>query len=276
MKQSTFLSLLFVMLVGGGALIYWQYMQHKAVRVQQSVMEQQPAPTTQEPQEPTIQYPVPKTPPSHAPENKPPVVEEPLPSLEDSDPAFKKEFGRLFDQELFGKLFIFQQFVNRFVITVDNLTAAKLPKKYQVIKSPHGHFLASGNSEEHQFIDPANYRRYDLYVQFMEAIDTKTIAAVYVRYYPLFQQAYEKLGYPNQYFNDRLIEVIDNLLAAPEVTTPVELVRPSVYYKYADPNLEALSAGQKILIRMGPDNALKVKAKLRELRQILATLSSNL
>ncbi|MEJ2700374.1 MAG: DUF3014 domain-containing protein, partial [Desulfuromonadales bacterium] len=62
---------------------------------------------------------------------------------------------------------------------------------------------------------------------------------------------------------------IDHLLAAPEVQGPIRVVRPSVRYKFADPDLEALSAGQKILIRMGPDNAAKVKAKLREIRQEL-------
>ncbi|HET7131776.1 MAG TPA: DUF3014 domain-containing protein, partial [Gammaproteobacteria bacterium] len=62
------------------------------------------------------------------------------------------------------------------------------------------------------------------------------------------------------------LEVVDHLLATPDVTEPVRLVQPSVYYKYADPKLEALSAGQKLLIRMGPDNAAAVKAKLREIQ----------
>jgi hypothetical protein len=43
-----------------------------------------------------------------------------------------------------------------------------------------------------------------------------------------------------------------------------------VFYKFADPELESLSAGQKIMIRMGPQNAEKVKAKLRALRRELA------
>ncbi len=37
-------------------------------------------------------------------------------------------------------------------------------------------------------------------------------------------------------------------------------------FTYADPALEALPAGQKLLIRMGPDNASAIKAKLTELR----------
>jgi hypothetical protein len=42
-------------------------------------------------------------------------------------------------------------------------------------------------------------------------------------------------------------------------------------YQYADPKLEALSAGQKTLLRMGSDNVATVKAKLHELRTLLAT-----
>ena len=61
-------------------------------------------------------------------------------------------------------------------------------------------------------------------------------------------------------------QVIDNLLATPQPQQPVDLVRPNVMYMYADPGLESRSAGQKLLMRMGPDNAAAIKAKLTELR----------
>jgi hypothetical protein len=37
-------------------------------------------------------------------------------------------------------------------------------------------------------------------------------------------------------------------------------------YVFTDQSLESRPAGQKLLIRMGPDNAAVVKAKLSELR----------
>ena len=40
-------------------------------------------------------------------------------------------------------------------------------------------------------------------------------------------------------------------------------------YTYADPALEARPAGQKLLIRMGPENAAAIKAKLTELRAVI-------
>jgi hypothetical protein len=92
------------------------------------------------------------------------------------------------------------------------------------------------------------------------------LANTYFHFYPLFQSAYQNLGYPNGYFNDRLVQVIDSLLATPQPSGPIELTRPNVLYTFADPNLEALPAGQKLLLRMGPDNAAVVKGKLKELR----------
>jgi len=95
------------------------------------------------------------------------------------------------------------------------------------------------------------------------------MVAVYRRFYPLFQQAYVELGYPKGYFNDRLVEVVDHLLAAPEIDGSIALVQPRVLYQFADPELEARSAGHKILLRMGPENAAQVKAKLRAIRSEL-------
>ncbi len=65
------------------------------------------------------------------------------------------------------------------------------------------------------------------------------------------------------------MQVIHVVLATPQVTGPIDLVRPNVMYLFADPTLEARPAGQKLLIRMGPANAAAVKAKLTELRALI-------
>ena len=281
MKKTALWILIFA-LAAGGAYYIWQQNRQDA---EPAVVEKQSLPLPEEPLEPAIKYPVPQPPvqidtqvvvPSEAEEE-----EEPLPLLNDSDHAMEEEFTRLFSQALtdqpgLGKLFIFKKFIQRFVVTVDNMTATKLPRKYRLATPPPGSFSVNKNAPDQETIAPANYQRYTLYVNLVDAIDAKTLAAVYVRYYPLFQQAYEELGYPDQYFNDRLVEVVDHLLNTPDVREPVKLVRPSVYYKFADPELEALSAGQKILIRMGYDNESRIKAKLREIRRELTSLALDL
>ena len=40
-------------------------------------------------------------------------------------------------------------------------------------------------------------------------------------------------------------------------------------YQYADPELESLSAAQKQLLRMGPDNMRRIQTTLRALRREL-------
>ncbi|KPJ91108.1 MAG: hypothetical protein AMJ53_12355 [Gammaproteobacteria bacterium SG8_11] len=259
------------LLAGGGAYYIWQLNQQPA---EPEVIEPQPLSLPEEPPEPAIKYPVPEPPvqiDAQVSEPMEVVEEEPLPLLGDSDQAMQEEFLSLFGQP-FIKMFIFKAFIHRFVVTVDNMPATKLPRKFRLAKTPPESFAVNINAQDKIFIDPKNYRRYSAYIQFVEAIDAKTLAEKYIHYYPLFQQAYEELGYPDQYFNDRLIEVIDHLLTTPDIVVPIELVRPSVFYKFADPKLEALSAGQKILIRMGYDNAMLVKSKLRELRQELTSL----
>jgi hypothetical protein len=59
------------------------------------------------------------------------------------------------------------------------------------------------------------------------------------------------------------------MLAAPSPIGPIEVVQPKVLYRFIDPELQKLSAGQKILIRMGPENAAQLKAVLRRVRREL-------
>ena len=151
------------------------------------------------------------------------------------------------------------------VVTIDNLPRKKVAERLKPVKPIAGKFAVSG-PDGAQTIAPENAARYNAAVKVVEKADTQTLTAAYFKIYPLLQKAYVDLGYPNGYFNNRLVEVIDHLLATPNPTGPVKVVQPNVMYEFADPSLEALSAGQKALIRMGPENAAKVKAKLRELR----------
>jgi hypothetical protein len=136
------------------------------------------------------------------------------------------------------------------------------------VRPPAGKFLAAGEDDSFS-IDPANPVRYRPYVELAASLDTGRMVSLYVRYYPLFQQAYESLGFPDAYFNDRLVEVIEHLLATPQPEVSPLLVKPEAVYLFADERLEALSAGQKLLIRIGPENARVIRGKLEELRAAL-------
>jgi hypothetical protein len=192
-----------------------------------------------------------------------------LPPLAESDEVLYRSLVALVGEQLFRGTFIPQDIVRHIVTTIDELPRNKVATRALPVKRPLGQTLTSGEGEA-LMLGPSNYARYRSYVKLTQAVDAKKLVAVYVHFYPLFQQAYQELGYP-RYFNDRLVEVIDDLLEAPDVQGTVKLVRPRVMYEFAAPELEGLSAGQKILIRMGPENAAVIKAKLNQIRRQLVT-----
>jgi hypothetical protein len=251
-------------------------------------------PATVEAQEPAIRYPIPERPPQiEQPTAEPaavepattepepqqeepseeaaePAPEKPLPTLDDSDDTVRQDLYTLATRSVLDSLLNLNRIIRRFVVTVDNLPRKYLARsKYRSNQSIRGRLMVEQDSQG-IYLSEKNFTRYDPFVDFIEGVDSNQLLALYVHYYPLIQTAYEDLGYPSAYFNDRLIDVIDHLLEAPDIGGRISLVRPRVLYKYVDPELEALSAGQKVLIRIGPRNAARVKSKLRVLRQALA------
>ena len=212
-------------------------------------------------------YPIaePETPASDIPDAPP------LPLLADSDSEFEIMIADLVGATAVERYITRTGVIGRLVATIDNLPRQDLAERIRPIGGIGSPPVIDETEELDEYVlNSESYGRYDELVQSFVAIDPVQLAATYRRYYPLFQEAYVDLGYPDGYFNDRLIEVIDHLLTTPTVTGPIELVRPHVMYEYADPEIEALSSGQKLLIRMGPDNAASTMMALRDLRTELA------
>lgn len=227
--------------------------------VLQPVAPQQASSTT--PPQPAKHYPLPE-------EKDPQAASKPLPSLEQSDPSVMEAIsGSLVHQSL-KDLIRLDGLVRNIVVTIDNLPRQTMAVR-QFPVAPAGSAFAVSGADENLSIAAENAKRYAPYAQIAEGMDAKSLVDAYVHLYPLFQRAYEELGYPNGYFNDRLITVIDHLLNTPEINGPIALVQSHVQYRFADPALEADSAGHKVMIRMGAENAAKVKAKLREIRREL-------
>lgn len=222
-------------------------------------------PVKEAPLKPVIQHPVTSAPEELAAAAPVIDLEQPLPELKQSDTPVAEILARLFAEEKLDRFFILEHFIERFVVMIDNLPRPQLPKTHRPLKQTPGKFMAQGERDQLS-IDPANYRRYTPLIRMLTALDPVQVVAIYKRLYPLFQEAYEGLGYPDAYFNDRLVEVIDHLLSTPAVADPVYLVQPKALYLFADPEMEALSAGRKILVRSGPENAIRIKAMLRAYR----------
>lgn len=190
----------------------------------------------------------------------------PLPPLADSDSVFRQAIGALIGEQALAEFVANTGIAARIVATVDNLPRSKVATSMRPVRGPAGAFIVDGAANG-LAIGAANAERYSAYLRLAEAVPMDRLAAAYLKLYPLLQQAYRELGYPQAHFNDRLVEVIDHLLATPAVDEPIPLVQPKVLYQFADPALEARSAGQKLLLRMGAGNAARVKKTLMEFRR---------
>ena len=235
---------------------YWYHSRQPAAEAPAVVHTAAPQPAA--PSEPQISNPIPGAAGAAA-----------LPALNDSDQVAQDSLTGVLGRAAVAQFLVPQNIVRHIVVTVDNLPRRKVAVELRPLK-PTPPPIATSTQGELITLSETNFERYAPLVRVVQGTDVKALAVVYERLYPLFQQAYEDLGYPGKYFNDRLVEVIDHLLAAPEVAAPIQLTQPKVMFEYADADLESRSAGQKLLIRMGPANARIIKAKLREFRAEVA------
>jgi hypothetical protein len=205
---------------------------------------------------------------------------QPLPPLADSDSFVTAALNDLLGRRTVLKMLQVDGFVQRVVATVDNLPRKHASPRLWPVHPTAGRFTtlpADGALR----VDPDNARRYLPLVQMVEAVDPARAAALYRRLYPLFQQAYRDLGYPQGYFNDRLVQVIDHLRATPQIEGPIAVTQtevkgpyaatsPWLNVEFADPALQSLSAGQRALLRSGVVNQRRLLAWLTAFRAQIA------
>lgn len=235
-----------------------------------------PLPATVAPSPPAIEHPV-----------EPPTAEAaggatPVPALANADPYVSAALTDLLTRQNVLGFLQLDGFVRRAVATVDNLPRQQAPAVvWPVNPTPQRFTTLRGEGGAVEIIHPDNQQRYAPLVRMIESVDTAKAVALYRRLYPLFQQAYEELGFPGRYFNDRLVQVLDHLIATPVHTEPLAVTlvevkgevpstRPWVRYEFADPALESMSAGRKMLLRTGPEHQQRLQAKLRDIRQRIA------
>ncbi len=269
-KEIWFAGLLFVVVMVGGAYL-WISKPAPAL----------PPPAPAAPAAGVVTPPEPASPASTAaaePATLHPIEPSPAPTAMGASDIPQALVG-LIGQKAVTSFFQTDDFARRFVATIDNLGREHAAPMLWPINPTPGRFTVEGPAGA-ALIAADNSMRYTPFVLLVETIDIGRAVDLYVQMYPMLQQAYQDLGYPKRYFNDRFIEVIDKLLSTPDVSYPVKVTltevkgpipseRPWVRYQFADPELESLSAGQKILLRVGPVNERRLKAKLLEIRQQL-------
>ncbi|WP_191621319.1 DUF3014 domain-containing protein [Marinihelvus fidelis] len=199
--------------------------------------------------------------------------EVPLPPLGASDDTMVAEATALGGEALTDWL-VTDQLVSRIVATVDALDSARVAQPMRPVEPVPGRFKVLGEGDQ-AALSPQNAERYQPYVDLLLGLGPEQVAGLYRRYYPLFQQAYRDQGYPDAYFNDRLVQVIDHLAGAPALSGVPELRQNEAVYEFVSEDLERLSAGQKMMMRLGPENEAQVKAWLAEFRAQVAVAEND-
>jgi hypothetical protein len=269
MKRKPIVASAFAVLVAAalGAGLWWVSRPREPAAANEAPREaaaRAPASPSSSPGEPAIRYPI-ET--AQSDQRAPPL-------------DFRGALDDLFGARTVPSTFLVDDFARRFVATIDNLGRSGASSRLWPVVPTAGRFSVA-EADGGAAIATANAARYEPFVRLIEGVDLHRAAGAYIQLYPSLQRAYEELGYPKSYFNDRFVDVLDLLLATPEpasppkvhlpaVNGPVQPQRPWVLYEFDDPQLEALAAGQKILVRMGLDNERRVKARLAELRGLVA------
>ena len=203
---------------------------------------------------------------------QPVIIEEPvepLPALADSDELALASAKKLSWLPNYPAMLRTTDIIVNFVAFIDNLASNELVAKFSPLKQPAEKFSVIELGDK-IYLNPESYNRYNIYVDVINSVNVEFAIELYQKLNPLFEQAYQELGYPEGAFDSALTQAIDSALDAPIIRDQIELVAPSAMYKFADPDLEQLPSAQKLMIRMGADNMIKLRPKLQQIQSALA------
>ena len=250
-----------VVLVAGIAVGLYFFLREPGIETQPAeVAVPAPAPVQESSSSSTSSARDPLMQPEAIPAPQPPQI----PSLNESD-AFVRE--SVAESGLPAEWLAREDLVRRVAVVMDNARKGDYPRLQLSFLAPAGKFEVIEDGER-LLVNPANYARFDGFLDRLESVQPEALASWLDLFEPLISEALGEIGNEGD-VNSQTIAAIDLLLAVPELDGDVELVQPKVFYEYADPQIEALKPLQKQVLRMGPDNVRRLKAYLTRLRAAL-------
>jgi len=208
-------------------------------------------------------------------------VENPLPSLDESDDWLKIKLPEITWRKELLTLIVDEDMIRRFVVFTDNFSQGTvvyehspfiLPKVKFAPETDNVSFRNSENSQMKENVwqwDENSSERFSLYVDLLRSMDSENLVQWYMEVKPLIDEAYQELGYEDD-FTNTLQDAITRVLDMELPKSSMALIQPSVMYKFANPKLEALPDTDKLLLRLGKDNLLIIKSVLLEIHEKLA------
>lgn len=190
-----------------------------------------------------------------------------LPPLAELDPTFRSLVGELTNHPLLARWLSGNGLAEQAAAIALQLANGRLPTTMLGALRPSGSFQVR-QQDGATVIDPRSYQRYNGIAAAVESVDAAQAARVYTTLEPRLEEAYRQLGEGGS-IRDAVAKAVAGLLATPDVSGPVRLQPKGGLWAYEDPQLESLTPAQKLLLRMGPDNARRIKARLREFAEAL-------
>jgi hypothetical protein len=214
-------------------------------------------------------------------------VNDPLPLLDNSDDWLKLKLPEITWRKELLKLIIDDDMIRRFVVFTDNFAQGIIAYEHSPFILPNAKFTPKMDSVSFQKIEQtasgsslpvkqnvwqwneSSSRRFSLYVDLLRSMDSESLVQWYSELKPLINEAYSELGYEDD-FTNTLQDAITRVLDMELPKSSMALIQPSVMYRFADAELEALPDTDKLLLRLGKENLLVMKSVLLELHEKLA------
>jgi hypothetical protein len=208
-----------------------------------------------------------------------------LPPLNESDGWLKLKLPEITWRKELLSLIVDEDMIRRFVVFTDNFAQGNVIYEHSPFVLPTIKFTSGADGADIQDVvenkeieqgtqkslqwDENSSKRFSLYVDLLRSMDSESLVKWYLEVKPLINEAYSELGYEDD-FTNTLQDAITRVLDMELPKSSMALVHPSVMYKFADPELEALPDSDKLLLRLGKDNLLVIKSVLLEIHEKLA------
>ncbi len=188
--------------------------------------------------------------------------------LDGSDVLVREMAGDVSIHPVFARWLGSTGLVRRFVAAVDAIANGSSPRPQADFFTPRAPFTVVRRGGK-LYLDPASYERYNVVADVLDSVSVAGCAKLYRDFQSQIRQAYRELGYPQGDFHRVMLKAVNEILRAPVVDGPIEVEKRVAAYICVDARLEGLSAAQKHLLRMGPENVQLIQAKLRDLAPAL-------
>jgi hypothetical protein len=160
--------------------------------------------------------------------------------------------------------------VDRLALAIDNVAEGVVPRRPLASLAPTRPFVVVRRGGR-TLIAPQAYARYDAVAAAVAAVDARAAAVAWRELHGVLEFAYQALGYPGASLDQVAGRALGRIASAPVVVGDVTVLQEEqgVAWRCADPAQERLGGIEKQLLRMGPANAARLRAKARELGQAL-------